>query len=180
MIEIWKDVPNYEGIYQVSNLGNVKSLNRKIVFYDKSINNIKQHNLKGKILKGRISGKLNGQYFAVSLNLNNKVKQYKIHQLVAMAFLNHKPCGYNLIVDHINNDKFDNKLENLQLISQRENSYRIQGKYSSKYKGVSWCKNKKTWRARYRLKGKEILIGYYKNEYDAHLEYQKIISNLTL
>lgn len=172
MIEIWKDIPNYEGIYQASNFGNVKSLDRIKISKNRKVK------IKGRVLKGRLTGKEKGQYFAVALCVNKKRKDFKIHQLIAMSFLNHKPCGYNLIIDHINDNKLDNRVENLQLINQRENSYKTQGKYSSKYKGVSWCKNRKIWRARYRLKGKEILIGYYKNEYDAHLEYQKIILKL--
>jgi hypothetical protein len=70
--EIWKDVPNYDGFYQVSNLGNVKS------FYKKN----------EKILKQGIN---RYGYKFVSLSKNNKQKTIKTHQLVAMAFLNHTP-----------------------------------------------------------------------------------------
>lgn len=170
--EIWKDVPGYEGIYQVSNLGNVKSLERTKLSGGRIV---KVHST---ILKGRPSGNIGKQYLAVSLNINGKAKQFKIHQLVAMAFLNHTPCGYTLIVDHINDDKFDNRLENLQIITQRENAYKTQGKYSSQYKGVSWSKTCKKWRARVRNKGLEIVLGYFKNEIDAKLEYEKYCNKI--
>lgn len=170
--EIWKDVPGYEGIYQVSSFGSVKSLERTKLSGGRIV---KVHST---ILKGRLSGQIGKQYLAVALNINGKVKQFKIHQLVAMAFLNHKPCGYTLIVDHINDNKFDNRLENLQVITQRENSYKTQGKYSSKYKGVSWSKTLKKWRARARNNGLEIVLGYFDNEIDAKTEYDKYCFNL--
>jgi len=57
MEEIWKDVPNYEGIYQVSNIGNVKSLDRIKISRNKKIK------IKGRVLKGRLSGNKNWEYF---------------------------------------------------------------------------------------------------------------------
>jgi hypothetical protein len=165
MEEIWKDIPMYEGIYQVSNNGKVKSLSR---FKISAKRTVKVHET---ILKGRLSGNAKGQYLAVSLSKMGLSKQYKIHQLVAMAFLNHKPCKYELIIDHINDIKTDNRLENLQIITQRENSYKTQGKYSSQYKGVSWAKSVNKWRARVRDKGKELVLGYFTNEIEAKKVY---------
>ena len=172
MEEIWKDVPNYEGIYQVSNLGNVKSLQRFKISGGNKVS------VKQRVLKGRKSGHKRCVYLAVALCDNTHRKQYKIHVLVAMAFFNHTPCGHKLVVDHINDNKLDNRLENLQLISQRENAYKTQGNYTSQYKGVSMCKIKNKWRARIRIQGKEVLIGYYLSEYDAHLSYQNKLKQL--
>ncbi len=104
-MEIWKDIPNYECIYQVSSLGRVKSLG-----------NNKQK--KEKILK---SGETKG-YLQVVLCKNKKPKTKYVHQLVAMAFLNHIPCGHRFEVDHINNIKSDNRVENLQILTHKDNS----------------------------------------------------------
>ena len=71
--EIWKDVLNYENHYKVSSLGNVKSVKFG----------------KDTILKKKIRNK----YLAVNLTKNGVVKDFNIHQLVAIAFLNHKPNG---------------------------------------------------------------------------------------
>ena len=155
--EIWKDIPNYEGIYQVSNFGNVCSLNYR-------------HTKKKHILKKTIT---HDNYLCVNLSKNGKSKVLKIHQLVAMAFLNHKPCGMKLVIDHINDNKFDNRLENLQITSVRYNTCKKQEKYSSKYKGVSFRKSDKKWVARIFIDGKIIYLGAFVNEYDAHLAYQK-------
>jgi hypothetical protein len=162
-MEIWKSIPNYEGLYEVSSLGSVKSLGS-----DKT--------RKERILKQAIVKNQNRYY--VGLCKNNIKKKYKVHQLVAMAFLNHTPCGYKVVVDHINNDSTDNRLENLQLITQRENAYKTQGKYSSKYKGVCWHKNSKKWRARIHFNGKNITIGYFKCELAASVAYQNKLKEL--
>lgn len=171
MEEIWKDIKGYEGSYQVSNLGRVKSLNR----YVKRGSGVLF--VTGKILSGRRrSKKQKMQYLCVLLNGKN----FNIHQLVAMAFLNHTPCGHKLVVDHINDDKLDNRVENLQIVTQRENAYKTQGNYSSKFKGVDWCKSIKKWRVRTRIKGKEFTIGYFKDENEAGKAYLDFIEKLKL
>ena len=172
MEEIWKDVPTYEGLYQVSNLGNVKSLSR---FKMSGSNKV---SVKGRVLKGRQTGLKKNMYLAVALYDNTHRKQYKIHVLVAMAFLNHTPCGHKLVVDHINDNKLDNRLENLQVVTHRFNTYKTQGKWASKYKGVSMCKIKNKWRARIRIQGKEIIIGYFTCELAASLAYQNELKTL--
>lgn len=159
--EIWKDVPEYEGIYQASNLGRIKNLKKG----------------KEKILKPSMHR--TGYYF-VNFYTENKRKVFFVHQLIAMAFLNHKPCGLKLVIDHINDNPIDNRVENLQVVTQRFNSCKTQGKYTSQYKGVSWEKEKKRWRAQILINGRNKRLGRFKVEFDAHLAYQKelnIINN---
>ena len=106
--EIWADVPNYEGLYQVSNLGRVKSLDRTV----KSKKGFKTY--KGKILKPR---RTTG-YEKVLLQTNSK-KDLSVHRLVAMAFIanpSNKPQ-----VNHINGYKFDNCICNLEWATRSEN-----------------------------------------------------------
>lgn len=155
-MEIWKSIPNYEGLYEVSSLGRVKS------------------NFTNKILKGKI----NHDGYLEYVLCNNKIKRYlRGHQIVAMAFIGHEPCGHKIIIDHINDIRNDNRLENLQMITQRENAYKTQGKYSSKYKGVSFNKQTKKWMANIWFK-KLIYLGLFNNEYDAHLAYQNKLKEL--
>jgi len=100
----FKDIPNYNGLYKIDKFGNVQSFKNKNV----------------RIMKTRENS--NG-YLYVNLSNNGKYKSIMIHKLVAMTFLNHIPnYKQDIVVDHINNIKTDNSLENLQLITQRENT----------------------------------------------------------
>ena len=159
MEEIWKNVPNYDGMYQVSNLGRVKSFKKN----------------KEKIL---INSKHHSGYLTNKLSKNNVSKSFMTHQLVAICFLNHSQKGMSLVIDHINNDKSNNKVENLQVITQRENSYKNQGKYSSKYKGVSWHKLANKWIAGIYIKGKKYNLGLFINEKEASDAYQLKLKTL--
>jgi hypothetical protein len=165
--EIWKDVPGYEGIYQVSDMGNVKSLSREKLHKGKYPITTNE-----KILKPPANSH---GYLVVILCNNGLKKTMKVHALVAMAFLNHKPDGTNkIVVDHINNNKLDNRLVNLQLISQRENSSKDKKGGTSKYVGVRLSAINK-WRAEITINGKLKHLGYFIDEYEAHLAYQKAL-----
>ena len=170
--EIWKDVPGYEGLYQVSNLGRVYSLPKKWIG---GKGGMYSHN--GKILKVGMDG---WGYHSVSLVLNYKHKTTKIHKLVAMAFLGHKPDGRKIVIDHINDNKTDNRVDNLQIVTQRFNSHKTQGNYSSNYKGVSWHKQHNKWHTAIRINGNLKHLGYFENEQEAHLTYQKALKDYEL
>ena len=111
--EIWKDIPGYEGLYQVSSKGRVKSLERYVKSKGGALRMCKE--------KCLIQSKDHKGYDHVSLSKENIVKSYMVYKLVAMAFLSHVSSGLNVVVDHINNDCSDNRVCNLQLISNREN-----------------------------------------------------------
>ena len=155
MIEEYRPVKGYEGIYEVSNFGNVKSLERT-----DSMSRI----VKEKILKQFISSRL---YDSVCL-LN---KNYCVHKLVAIAFLNHVPNGNTIVVDHIDNNPRNNRLDNLQLITNRENLSKDK-KGTSKYTGVFWHKQANKWSATIRINGKSKYLGLFRNQIQASNAYQ--------
>ena len=165
MKEIFKDVPAYEGKYQVSNLGNVKSLGN-----DKT--------RKERILK---PGKNGYGYYHVTLCKNGNRKTMKVHVLVAMAFLGHIPDGtHRIVLDHKDRDKSNNNLSNLELITQRENTerYFLTKKTSSQYTGVCWHKIANKWVATIIINGKSKYLGLFTEELNAHLAYQKALNEL--
>lgn len=155
-MEIWKDIKGYEGLYQVSDLGRVKSLKFK----------------KQRILKPVLVG--NG-YYAVNLHKGGSQKSKTIHQLVAVTFLNHEPCGHEIVVDHIDNDKTNNKVENLQLITVRHNVSKDWKGKTSKYTGVSWNKRQRVWKAVIRVNGKLKFLGHFDCELKAAKAYNNYL-----
>lgn len=167
--EIWKEVPGYKGIYQVSDQGRVRSLDREC-WNGRSI-----YKRKGIVLSQSVSKK---GYYTIRLNLKNKAKTFSVHQLVAMAFLNHKPDGNKIVVDHRDNNPLNNNLSNLQLISNRENVSKDLKNKTSKYTGVSWCKRDKRWKSAIKIKGKLKHLGSFKCELAAAAAYQKELIKL--
>ena len=108
MEEVWKDIKGYEGLYQVSNFGNVKSLRKRI---DKG----KCHRyFNEKILKPIETNK---GYLRVKFCKDRKIKKIRVHRLVAEAFIK-KP---ELEVNHRDGNKKNNKIENLEWVTKKEN-----------------------------------------------------------
>ena len=97
--EIWKDIVGYEGLYQISNTGRVKSL-AKWIYYS----NGRKDFLKERILKQKISY----GYPRVGLTKNKQQKNFLVHRLVMTAFRGKS----KLCIDHINSDRTDNRLGN--------------------------------------------------------------------
>lgn len=102
-MELWKDIKGYEGLYQVSTKGNVRSLNWRNHGFVKNLYLKKQ----------------NRGYLQVELAKNGKTKMFMVHRLVAEAFLKNPedyPC-----VNHLNEEKQDNRVENLEWCSASTN-----------------------------------------------------------
>lgn len=106
-MEEWRDIVGYEGLYQVSNQGRVRSLDREVIYPDGHI-----QKYKGKVIYGY---KNDNGYIMVTL----KGKSYRVHRLVAEAFIpnpENKPD-----IDHINTIRTDNRVENLRWATRSEN-----------------------------------------------------------
>lgn len=159
-MEIWKDVKGYEGIYIVSNCGRIISLKRK--GKRKNIVLTPNDNRKG--------------YLCVSLTKDSKKQTKKIHSIVAESFLNHVSQGRKIVINHIDHNRKNNNLKNLEIVTARENANLKHIKSSSKYLGVSYCKSRKKWESRIQLNGKNLFLGYFDNEYKAHLKYLDVLN----
>lgn len=108
--EEWRDIPGYEGFYQVSNLARVKSLGRSF-----------EHPTGARAVPCKVLKQCLGAtgYLVVNLRKNGKTKQLKVHRLIAIAFIpnpTNKP-----FIDHINGIRTDNRIENLRWCTKEEN-----------------------------------------------------------
>ena len=155
--EIFKTVPEFPD-YEVSNFGNVIS--------NKSNKTI--------LLKQPSSG----GYYQVTLSNKEITKGFRVHQLVAIVFLNHKPNGTGQnVVDHKNCNRLDNRLENLQVLTNRENLIKDKNpktvgtsKFKDKYYSRVWMK--------YNNKNINIHLGVYASEEIGTLIYKIALNNL--
>lgn len=109
MKEKWRDIPTYEGLYQASNLGRIKSLARVTVGPTGKTQTVKE-----RILKSPLDS---GDYCLVNLRKNNKTKSYRVHALVVWAFMKLAPGDYQHVC-HRSGIKRNNKLSNLRPDSQ--------------------------------------------------------------
>lgn len=125
MSELWKPIPGYEGWYEVSNFGRVRSIDR--IEYQKHREGGQSKYLhKGQLIKPQVAP--NG-YIRVDLHKNGTFRRYLLHRLVCSAFLE-QPVGKNY-VNHLDNDPSNNNVTNLEWCTQSEN---IQYAYDNKTK----------------------------------------------
>jgi hypothetical protein len=112
-MDVWRDIPGYEGIYQSSNLGRIRTHVKKTTYTEKhGCRKWKQRVLKQKVSKDNCH--------RVSLWKNGKEKTWLVHRLVALSFLN-KPQGKDYI-NHKDGDRANNHINNLEWCNHKENS----------------------------------------------------------
>ena len=114
LTEQFKSIKGYEGLYEISNLGNIKSLSREIKYSAGKTIKIKERMLKPTL---RTDG-----YLSIGLHQNNIGKTHQIHRLVYISFNGDIPK--KLQIDHINDNRSDNRLSNLRLLTHRLNTAR--------------------------------------------------------
>jgi len=158
MIEEFREVPGYNGMYQISNLGTFKSFKTG----------------KWKIIKGSFY-KSGRRSFHLYDGLKDKVLNAAV--VIMMAFKDFKTCGHNLVVDHIDNDCTNDRLDNLQIISNRENLSKDR-LGASKFTGVSWDNQQKKWKTRISIKKINMHLGYFVNENEAGNMYKLALENV--
>lgn len=158
--EIWKDIPDYEGYYQVSNMGRVKSLlriiqksNNRIMTFQPKILSLNKHYKNG--------------YFSVHLRIFDKVERKSVHRLVGLLFLD--AVKDKLEINHIDSNKSNNRYDNLEWVNRRENqSFMCKNKNkTSIYTGVHKPNYSRFISTIYH-NGKNIILGSFKTEEEAY------------
>lgn len=133
-METWTDIRGYEGLYQVSDLGRIRSLGRLC-----KAKNDSQSKKKERILTQEIT--VFGYCRVRLFNSDGKAKHYAVHRLVAQAFIGN-PEGYE--VNHRNEIKTDNRVENLEIVTSKDNcNYGTRNKRLSEKNTANkalWCK----------------------------------------
>lgn len=158
--EIWLPIPNYEGLYEISNLKRIRSLNRVV-----------SRNIKDKILLKKLKGKIikstNG--YSVNLSKDNRKERVEIDRMYHKCF-NNTSYGKH------------EKIEDGRLIHRREytsNAY-IGKEGCSKYTGVTFNKKYDKWTSKILIGKDRVYLGVFESEYDAALMYQKAVKNIHL
>jgi len=151
-MEDWKYINGYDKDYKICSNGDVISYKR----YEK-----------GKILKTRIDNK---GYLYIRLSKNNKTKHFNIHRLIALHFIDN-PNNYQ-IVDHINQNILDNRIENLRWITKSGNG-RNSKNYGKYMKGVSFHKKNNKFQANICIDYKLKYLGCFDTELEAHQAYME-------
>lgn len=149
MQEIWKDIIEYEGLYQVSNLGRVRNI-KKI--------SLKLFKSKTNVMATRLN---HGGYVLINLTKDSKQISYSVHRLEMAAFRGVS----NLQVNHKDGVQHNNDLENLEYVTTRQNSEHRHGLNC----GAQFSKKSKfnPWQSGVRIKGKFIHLGMFKTKQEA-------------
>ena len=167
-IEIWKNIPGWEGFYQASSFGRIKSLDR-IIPHGRGY----KYTVRGMLLKAQPWRR---GYLQVRLLRSGTGITCRVHQLVAICFMGHVPDGHTVVVDHKNNIKTDNRLCNLQITTSRHNNTKDKlGK--SGYTGAfeNPCG---TFTAKIRTNGKTTHLGVFETAEAAGDAYHEAVRGL--
>lgn len=155
-MEEWRDIKGYEERYQVSSMGRIKTKRRRKAprsagdpFTEPRTHN-EYLNKSG--------------YPMARLSINSTTKRYLLHRIVASHFISEIPIG--LVVNHIDGNPRNNKVSNLEIVSQFDNNRhgRVSKKSTSKYIGVFYDKQTNKWRAQLSFGGNRYNLGRYKTE----------------
>lgn len=161
-VEQWKEIEGYSNKYQVSDLGRIKSLN----YRRKGISSIRKQGLN------------TGGYLTLLLCDKGLCETRTAHQLVAISFLGHIPCGFDLVVNHKNFIRTDNRKLNLEIVTNRENTNKNNVSATSKFIGVYWLKSRRKWVARIRIGKEHKYLGIFKNQEDASKAYNDKLNEI--
>lgn len=163
--ENWKPILGYEGLYEVSDQGRVKSLKRTRIGKGFCVAEVAERILKFTTQRG---------YRYVILCRESKIRKFLIHRLVAITFLG--DIKGKLVVDHCNRIRDDNRLCNLRYVTMSVNVRNSNGKDSCGSIGVTYAKRYNIWHARFYYNKKSIHIGNFKTQSEAVTARKKYLA----
>lgn len=160
--EIWKDIPGYEGKYQASTLGRIKSLNYLGHSGEKILSNCIKRN-----------------YYIIGLYKDGKNKKINVHRLIATTFLE-LDINSNFVVHHKDSNGFNNRIDNLEIVTIRENCSKERVEKKGLPVGVYLHKKQKNkkYRAFIYKNKKSIYLGQYNTSEEASNAYQTALKEL--
>lgn len=112
MSDIWRDIPGFEGCYQASDAGMVRSLGRTVTYKDGRIARVP-----GKVLTPAVDGR---GYLVVNLSKDGRPRTFAVHVVIAVTFIGPRPIG-DIHVRHLDGDSQNNVLKNLKYGTRAEN-----------------------------------------------------------
>lgn len=173
--EIWNNIPNTNNTYQASNLSRIRSVDRYVV--DKKE---RKKYVRGRILKQYlVQDEDKRNYYNVCICIENKKRTTTIHSLIFSAFNGFCPTRESgMVVDHKDNNPLNNNIENLQLITHRENSTKDRKNGVSEYRGVCWRKDSEKWYSAIGINCKQIKIFQSDNEHLCGKAYKIALENI--
>lgn len=115
-------------------------------------------------------------YLQVSLFKDGKGNSKLVHRLVAITYLDFNPSSKDVVIDHIDNDRLNNNVYNLQVITQRLNSSKDKTGGTSVFTGVTWHKKASKWQASIRIGKKRIHLGLFSCELKAARKYTEALA----
>lgn len=169
-MEKWIDIKGYENSYQISSKGRVKTKKRR-----KAIRSSGDRFTKERIHNEYLN---NDGYPMAKLSANGKIKRYLIHRIVASHFISDIKDG--LVVNHIDGNRRNNNVSNLEVVSHFDNIRhgRTNKSATSKYIGVFYDKQTEKWRAQLCFEGIRYSLGRHKTEEEAFEQVQKKIDEI--
>jgi len=170
--EVMKDIPGYEGIYAISNLG-------RVFRYERPIKN-QVGDTGARAASGWMSPSLsNSGYLQVCFSKDGQRESRFIHRLVAAAFVPGEDETLNE-VNHIDGDKDNNRYDNLEWASRHQNeghAFKVLHKGTSVFHGVSYNAARDRWKASVTIAGSRKFIGYFQSEKEAARAYDDFVVN---
>jgi hypothetical protein len=180
-VEVWVPIFGLENNYLISNFGRIKSISRNINVKRKKGENVRP--IKERILNQFLVGKKNNDYFAVKLCVNGRCKTFKVHILMAVSFMYDQYLelvinnNEKYLIDHIDENRYNNHLSNLQIITNRENITKaLMHKNPNRLMGVK--RNGDKFQSRIFANGQQNYLGTFDTELEAHEAYLKALSEI--
>jgi hypothetical protein len=180
-IEVWVPILGLENNYLISIFGRVKSISRTINVKRKKGENVRP--IKERILNQFLVGKQGNDYWAVKLCINGRCKTFKVHILMVASFMYNEYLeliinnNEKYLIDHKNENRYNNHLSNLQIITHRENITKaLMHKNPNRLIGVK--RNRDKYQSQIFANGQQNHLGTFDTELEAHEAYLKALAEV--